>query len=97
MDGRTSDRDLHDTVIQRLFGAGLTLRSTRAAIADAAVRERVRQSVTVLAEVIDEVRSRGGDAPRAQRPCPRRLRSPQDGTHARVDGVPAGADRLRAP
>ena len=47
----------HDSVIQRLFGAGLTLQSTLACIADPAARERVRQSVGVLDEIIDEMRS----------------------------------------
>jgi hypothetical protein len=47
----------HDSVIQRLFGAGLALQSTLACIADPAVRERVRQSVGVLDEIIDEMRS----------------------------------------
>jgi Histidine kinase len=50
-------RDLHDSVIQRLFGAGLALQGTLACIADPAARERVRQSVGVLDEIIDEIRS----------------------------------------
>ena len=50
-------RDLHDGVIQRLFGAGLALQSALACIPDLAARERVRQSVGVLDEIIDEIRS----------------------------------------
>jgi Wax ester synthase-like Acyl-CoA acyltransferase domain/Histidine kinase len=50
-------RDLHDSMIQRLFGAGLALQSTLACIADPAARERVIQSVTVLDEIINEIRS----------------------------------------
>jgi hypothetical protein len=55
--GADCAHDLHDSVIQRLFGAGLALQSTLVCIADPAARERVRQSVGVLDEIIDEVRS----------------------------------------
>jgi hypothetical protein len=55
--GADCARDLHDSVIQRLFGAGLALQSTLACIPDPAARERVRESVGVLDEIIDEVRS----------------------------------------
>lgn len=50
-------QDLHDSVIQRLFGAELALQSTLGRIPDAAVREQIRQSVAVLDEIIGEVRS----------------------------------------
>jgi hypothetical protein len=50
-------RDLHDSAMQRLFGAGLVLQSTLAGIADPAVRERIRHATTVLDEIIDEIRS----------------------------------------
>ena len=50
-------QDLHDSVLQRLFGAGMTLQSTLTSITDPAARERVRHSLTVLDEIIDELRS----------------------------------------
>ena len=50
-------RDLHDTVIQRLFACGLTLQSTIALIADAVTRDRLTTVVTDLDETIREIRS----------------------------------------
>ena len=55
--GADRARDRHDSAIQRLFGAGMVLQSTLASITDPAIRERVRHSVTVLDEIIDELRS----------------------------------------
>jgi hypothetical protein len=49
--------NLHDSVLQRLFGAGMTLQSTLTSITDPAARERVRHSLAVLDEIIDELRS----------------------------------------
>ena len=49
-------RDLHDTVIQRLFGAGLQLQGAMAA-ADPRVRERLQTTVDDLDETIRELRS----------------------------------------
>jgi hypothetical protein len=48
---------VHDNVLQRLFGAALVLQSTLACITDPTARERVRHTMTVLDEIIDEVRS----------------------------------------
>lgn len=50
-------RDLHDSVLQRLFGAGLTLQSTLATITDPRVQDCVRHSLAVLDEIIVELRS----------------------------------------
>lgn len=50
-------RDLHDHVIQRLFGVGLALQSTLTKITDPVVRDRVRQSVAVLDKIIEEARA----------------------------------------
>jgi len=49
-------RDLHDTVIQRLFGTGLGLQSILA-IADSPVRERLEHTIDDLDDTIRELRS----------------------------------------
>jgi two-component system, NarL family, sensor histidine kinase DevS len=49
-------RDLHDTVIQRLFGAGLQLQATLAST-DARTRERLEATVVDLDDTIKELRS----------------------------------------
>ena len=49
-------RDLHDTVIQRLFGAGLRLQSI-AAVADERVRSRLDETIDDLDDTIRELRS----------------------------------------
>ncbi len=49
-------RDLHDTVIQRLFGAGLQLQATSTG-ADERTRERLQATITDLDETIKELRS----------------------------------------
>jgi signal transduction histidine kinase len=48
---------LHDSVIQRLFATGLQLQSVLGQIPDPTVRQRVRQTVDVIDEIIGEVRS----------------------------------------
>ena len=50
-------RDLHDTVIQRLFAAGMTLQGTAARIADSEARARVEKAVDELDATIKEIRS----------------------------------------
>lgn len=50
-------RDLHDSVIQRLFAAGMTLQGTLGRLQDGAARERVERAVTELDETIREIRS----------------------------------------
>jgi len=52
---------LHDSVIQRLFATALQLQSVLGQIPDPRVRQRVRQTVDVLDEIIGEVRSTLGD------------------------------------
>lgn len=49
-------RDLHDTVIQRLFGAGLRLQSI-AAVADERMRIRLDETIDDLDDTIRELRS----------------------------------------
>ncbi len=49
-------RDLHDTVIQRLFGAGLQLQATMSG-ADDHTRERLQATIGDLDETIKELRS----------------------------------------
>ncbi|RWZ59209.1 GAF domain-containing protein [Labedella populi] len=50
-------RDLHDHVIQRLFGAGLNLQAAGSEIADDRLRERVEEQVTALDEAIGSIRT----------------------------------------
>ena len=50
-------RDLHDTVIQRLFGVGLSMQMTLAATQDETVRERINKSLDELDETIHEIRT----------------------------------------
>lgn len=49
-------RDLHDTVIQRLFGTALSLQAA-ASLADSPVRERLESAVEDLDEMIFELRT----------------------------------------
>jgi signal transduction histidine kinase len=49
-------RDLHDTVIQRLFATGMSLQGLVGRIEGADVRERLQQSVDELDETIREIR-----------------------------------------
>ena len=48
-------RDLHDTVIQRLFGLGMRLQSAER-LADPVVGERIRATVDAIDDVIREIR-----------------------------------------
>jgi two-component system sensor histidine kinase DevS len=50
-------RDLHDTVIQRLFAAGMSLQGIMAQIGDDQVRERAEAVVDQLDETIREIRT----------------------------------------
>jgi two-component system, NarL family, sensor histidine kinase DevS len=50
-------RDLHDTVIQRLFAAGMALQATLGQIDDDAARARLEQTVDDLDETIREIRT----------------------------------------
>jgi PAS domain S-box-containing protein len=49
-------RDLHDTVIQRLFGAGLQLQATMGSV-DEPIRQRLQATVDDLDETIKELRA----------------------------------------
>ncbi len=50
-------RDLHDTVIQRLFATGLTLQGVATMVGDEAVAERLRQAVEDLDDTVRHIRS----------------------------------------
>jgi two-component system, NarL family, sensor histidine kinase DevS len=50
-------RDLHDTVIQRLFGVGLSLQLTLATPLDDGARERVNNALDELDTTIQEIRT----------------------------------------
>jgi len=50
-------RDLHDTVIQRLFAVGLSLQATLSANLEDPVRERISSAVDDLDETIREIRT----------------------------------------
>jgi signal transduction histidine kinase len=50
-------RDLHDTVIQRLFGVGLALQTALPAISDEMVRSRINNVLDELDATIHEIRT----------------------------------------
>lgn len=50
-------RDLHDHVIQRLFGAGLSLQAIAGTVTDPGVRARLAQQVDTLDAAIAEIRT----------------------------------------
>lgn len=50
-------RDLHDTVIQRLFATGLSLQSSLPLVAEPALRNRIEEAVTSLDDTIRQVRT----------------------------------------
>ncbi len=50
-------RDLHDHVIQRLFGAGLSLQAVAGSVPDADARARIAQQVDALDAAIAEIRT----------------------------------------
>lgn len=50
-------RDLHDQVIQQLFGAGLELQSVQAALGPGAVAARVDRTVTDIDDAIRQIRT----------------------------------------
>ena len=50
-------RDLHDTVIQRLFGIGLSLQMTLPSALDETVRSRIDQALDELNETIRDIRT----------------------------------------
>jgi PAS domain S-box-containing protein len=50
-------RDLHDTVVQRLFAVGLSLQGTLARAGDEPAVERLRQSIDDIDETIRDIRS----------------------------------------
>lgn len=50
-------RDLHDHVIQRLFGAGLSLQAIAGGLPDSAIRTRIADQVETLDAAIAEIRT----------------------------------------
>jgi len=50
-------RDLHDTVIQRLFATGLSLQSSLPIVDEPALRSRIEEAVTSLDDTIRQVRT----------------------------------------
>lgn len=50
-------RDLHDHVIQRLFGAGLSLQAVASSVTDPALRARIGEQVDALDAAIAEIRT----------------------------------------
>ncbi len=50
-------RDLHDTVIQEVFGVGLSLQSVAGRIDDASVADRVNEAISDLDRVIRDIRT----------------------------------------
>ena len=50
-------RDLHDTVIQRLFATGLSLQSSLPLVDEPALRTRIEEAVTSLDDTIRQVRT----------------------------------------
>lgn len=50
-------RDLHDTVIQRLFGVGLALQITLATVSDERTQARINSAIDELDETIREIRT----------------------------------------
>lgn len=50
-------RDLHDTVIQRLFAVGLSLQGTASAVADPEIAERIHRAVEGLDATITQLRA----------------------------------------
>ncbi len=50
-------RDLHDTVIQRLFAVGLTLQAMSGAAVGAGIADRLTSAISDLDDTIRQVRS----------------------------------------
>lgn len=50
-------RDLHDTVIQRLFATGLSVEAAAGLVTDAGVRRRLEEAVAALDDTIRQVRT----------------------------------------
>jgi two-component system sensor histidine kinase DevS len=91
-------RDLHDHVIQRLFGVGLALQGTHRRITSPEVSRRISDSIDQLHEIVNEIRTaifdlhaNTGDAPR--------LRQRLHGaiTELTSDGGPRTTVRLAGP
>jgi signal transduction histidine kinase len=50
-------RDLHDTVIQRLFAVGLSLQSVAGSVAAVEIADRIEDAITAIDDTIRQVRS----------------------------------------
>lgn len=73
-------RDLHDSVIQRLFAAGMQLEGTARTIADGATQDRIRQVSDDLDATISDIRSTIYSLQTVERDQPR-------GLHDRIIGL----------
>lgn len=91
-------RDLHDHVIQRLFGVGLGLQGTYRRVASADVARRISDSIDQLHEIVNEIRTAIFDLHADTEGVPR-LRQRLHGaiTELAGDGGPRTSVRLAGP
>ena len=91
-------RDLHDHVIQRLFGVGLALQGTQRRVGSADVVRRMSESIDQLHEIVNEIRTAIFDLHADTRGMPR-LRQRLHGavTELTKDGGPHTTIRLSGP
>lgn len=91
-------RDLHDHVIQRLFGVGLALQGTYRRVSSAEVARRISESIDQLHEIVNEIRTAIFDLHADTEGVPR-LRQRLHGaiTELTADGGPHTTVRLAGP
>lgn len=91
-------RDLHDHVIQRLFGVGLALQGTQRRVSSPDVVRRMSDSIDQLHEIVNEIRTAIFDLHADTRGTPR-LRQRLHGaiTELTNDGGPHTTVRLSGP
>jgi two-component system sensor histidine kinase DevS len=91
-------RDLHDHVIQRLFGVGLALQGTHRRITSPEVSRRISDSIDQLHEIVNEIRTAIFDLHAGPGEAPR-LRQRLHGaiTELTSDGGPRTTMRLAGP
>ena len=91
-------RDLHDHVIQRLFGVGLALQGTQRRVTSADVARRMSDSIDQLHEIVNEIRTAIFDLHADTRGTPRlRQRLHSAITELTNDGGPHTTVRLSGP
>jgi two-component system, NarL family, sensor histidine kinase DevS len=91
-------RDLHDHVIQRLFGVGLSLQATQRRVSSPEVARRISDSIDQLNEIVHEIRTAIFDLHTDSAGMPR-LRQRLHGavTELTRDGGPHTTVRLSGP